>query len=129
MIIEFSSPSLRLHGWIYEIVAAVTYDRDYVYRSFYRVLQQLLGQVLEKGHAVAGGTVWIYGLKSDWDVRLHYRMQHRLNHIGLNPLHCTCEVVDKRSGAVLESCVKSFELSCGDAVEDCLLPPAAIRCN
>ena len=75
-----------LHDIVYSVVEEVCWDADYLYRSFTEHFAALMAQIYDKGGSDAAGSYTIPGIKSGREVRLSWRLEHRLDFHGPNCL-------------------------------------------
>lgn len=114
-IVDFRTPAPLLHDWVYDIITAITFDRDYAYLSFYRTLAGLLSRLFGEGGVRPEGEVAAAGIKSDWDAVFSFTMTRRLNYVGLNDVTLHCRILEKATGRVVEEHTGRFELSLGQS--------------
>jgi hypothetical protein len=105
---------MTLHDWLYQVVAEVCYDRDYLYLAFVRHFSALMGQIVERGRFEDRGTYALPGMKSNRSARLEWRLEHALTWDGPNRLELRCILLDALSGAPIEARSACFDLSTGE---------------
>jgi hypothetical protein len=111
----FESDSRFIHEWIYDIVCTVSYDRDYIYRSYTEHFHGIMSGIFN-GFALQSGEYRIMGLKSDYDADISWELQHRVNYMGLNSVRMRCKILDKHSDRTLETHMVEYELSNGERI-------------
>jgi hypothetical protein len=111
---------VRLHDWLYEIVAAVCFDRDYLYLAFYRHFTGLLADVTAAGAITDRGEYVFPGMKSNLQVRVTWQLARRLTWIGPNVLTLVAAIETLGGGSASaganEVLSAQFDLSTGDEV-------------
>jgi len=115
MIVSFDQKSPKLHEWLYDIVKSICYDREYSYRAFYILFSGICGKIFENGSTKEYGDEIVYGIKSEYNALISYKLMHRLNYSGLNEIHLKCEILNKITGESEEIHLKNFELSLGQS--------------
>jgi hypothetical protein len=110
---------MRLHDWLYGIVASVCIDRDYIYLAFYRHFSALLADIISQGAVANAGEYTIQGMKSNRDAEVHWQLERRLTWIGPNTVTLEARVRPVSAGEAAigeEVLVGRFDLSTGDEV-------------
>ena len=100
-----------LHGWLYELMEELCYDREYLYLAFVEHFAALMKQVMSSG--AAEGAYEIPGIKSGRSARLAWVLDHRLSFMGPNVVSVSY-VVDEE-GAADERGTVRFDVSTGMA--------------
>jgi len=83
---------MKLHDWIYGIVNEVCYDRDYLYACYIRHFTGLMNEITEKGPYEQSGIYTIEGIKSNKKASLSWRLDKRLDWLGLNAVTFCCKI-------------------------------------
>lgn len=102
-----------LHEWIYEIVNTVSFDRDYIYRSYVSHFSNIMNEVFQ-GAIQDHGRYLIHGIKGDCDAEIEWQMSQRLNYCGLNTVKIRCTILQKTTGEIVGMSENVFELSNGE---------------
>lgn len=108
-----NSAANTIHEWIYDIVCTLSYDRDYIYRSFVDHYATIMNGIFS-GHIKPAGEHDIAGIKGQNDARITWELNHRLQYMGLNTVRFQCEIQEKGTKKVLETHIQEFELSNGE---------------
>ncbi len=106
---------MKLHGWIYEIVTEVCYDRDYLYACYVRHFSGLMNDVFAKGACWQSGEYEIKGMKSNKDAHISWQLERRLGWMGSNviTLSCRFESLDIKNTEL----TAEFDLSTGNSLD------------
>ena len=105
---------MKLHEWFYDMVAGVCHDREYVFAAFVRHFSAFMSDVLQSGQFAGEGTYVIPGIKSGSRATLAWRLERRLDWMGLNELTVHYLIQDMSSDTVVAENTRAFELSTGE---------------
>ncbi len=113
---------MQLHDWLFQVVAEVCYDRDYLYLAFIRHFTALMGLIVDRGRFEARGEYSLPGMKSNLSARLEWQLEHQLTWMGPNRLQLRCTLIDMAAGVEIETRSGCFDFSTGDRIAP---PPAS----
>lgn len=105
---------MRLHDWLFQVVADACYDRDYLYLVFIRLFTALMNQILDRGRFENSGKYSLPGMKSNLSAQLAWQLEHHLSWMGPNWLQLRCTLTDTLSGVESETRSGCFDLSTGE---------------
>ena len=105
---------MRLHDWLYECVAEVCYDRDYLYLAYVRHFTALMNQIIDRGRFENRGEYAFAGMKSNLSARLEWQLEHRLSWMGSNQLQLRCTFTNTLTGADSDIRSGRFDFSTGE---------------
>lgn len=105
-----------IHEWIYEIVCSISYDREYIFRSYADNFSKIMHSIFSSGYCEKSGEQLIYGMKSGYNAIVSWSLPRRINYAGLNSIQFRCRIIDKYSGRIIEEHERIFELSCGSSI-------------
>lgn len=105
-----------LHGWLYERVQSVCFDRDYLYRCYVEHYCALMREIYAAGSIAGGGHYVIPGLKSGLQAVLSWQVAHRVSFQGPNLLGITAVLRNDNGETEGGTDAAEFELSTGMAV-------------
>lgn len=108
--------SKTIHEWLYDIAKEICYDREYIYLSYLKILQNTVFSVFENGSVTEQGDYIAKGIKSDKDAHIHWKLHHRLNFVGFNKVIFECTFQDKYTHECMDTVSCSFELSSGERI-------------
>jgi hypothetical protein len=94
---------MRLHDWLFQVVADACYDRDYLYLVFIRLFTALMNQILDRGRFENSGKYSLPGMKSNLSAQLAWQLEHHLSWMGPNWLQLRCTLTDTLSGVERET--------------------------
>lgn len=105
-----------IHDWLYEIVAEVCHDREYLYRGFVEHFGALM-QAIYRSRGGAG-EYRLPGIKSPLQARVEWRLARQVSFMGPNTLSLRCRITEAGGGGpqppAVESPWVSFDLSTGE---------------
>jgi len=106
----------KWHDMLYDAVAEICHDREYVYASFLRVFRQLSEQIYGCGATADHGSAEAVGLKSDWVARFHWRLQRRVDYSGGNVMCLCCTMGNRWTGEIAWQAERAFDVSSGEEI-------------
>lgn len=109
------SDAIFIHEWIYDIVCAISYDRDYIYRSYSQHFEAIMNGIFN-GFVQQTGEYKIMGIKSDYNAGVYWELPRRINYVGLNTVKIRCNILEKNTDKIVETHIKEFELSNGGQI-------------
>jgi hypothetical protein len=107
---------MQIHDWLFQIVADVCYDRDYLYLAYIRHFTALMNQIVDRGRFESRGEYALHGMKSNLSAILDWQLEHHLTWMGPNRLTLCCTQTNNLTGVASETSSVCFDLSTGDLV-------------
>ena len=105
---------MTLHEWFYQIAAEVCLDREYMYYVFANYFSVFVKELYSPCHS--GGSMIIYGVKSDYDAHVYWNLPRKTDFIGSGAIECEYRLVHKNGGTELPVNKAEFELAGGTSV-------------
>ena len=103
-----------LHDFIYRIIMDICYDREYAYKQYISVFNEICRGIYSFGSTNSSMALHVRGIKSGKCADFTWSLLKRVDYVGHNEVHLTCCISSPDGGA--EKLIGVFELSQGEKI-------------